>query len=106
MNTFQASDGIAPQIDVLTNTTADRRIDALRPYKSASTPHNTEPVTVPMSAKNGTSDACARVAWYSLIIPGTTNPRLAGFITSITSATTRATINPQCAGLSAASSGA
>ena len=31
MPTFQASDGIAPQIEVPTNITADSRIDALRP---------------------------------------------------------------------------
>ena len=31
MPMFHASDGIAPQIDVPTNITAESRIDALRP---------------------------------------------------------------------------
>ncbi len=42
---------------------------------------------------------------YSLIMPGTTKPRLAGFITSMTRATTSTTISPMWAGVSGASSG-
>ena len=58
---FQLSDGIAPQIEVPMNITADSRIAALRPYKSARIPQRIEPLAVPMSATNGTSEAWALV---------------------------------------------
>ena len=60
MPTFHQNDGIAPQIEVPTNITADSRIDARRPYRSASTPQTTEPTTVPHSAANGSQATVAR----------------------------------------------
>jgi hypothetical protein len=38
MKTFHQKSGIAPQIDVPMNITDDSRIEARRPYRSASTP--------------------------------------------------------------------
>lgn len=65
-----------------------------------------EPTTVPHSAANGSHATIVRDISYSNFMPGTTNPRLAGVITSITSATVSTAINRQCAGVSGASSGA
>src|SRR5450631_3185880 len=106
MPTFHHNEGIAPQIAVPTNITADNRIDARRPYTSASQPHTTEPTTVPHNAANGSHATVVFGTAYSAVIPGSTKPRLAGFITSITSATVSTIIKRQCAGPSGASSGA
>ncbi len=106
MPTFHQSEGIAPQIEVPTNITAESRIDARRPYRSASQPQSTEPTTVPQSAENGNQATVAADTSYSTRMPGMTKPRLAGFITSITSATVRTIMSRQCAGPSGASSGA
>src|SRR4029078_9782159 len=106
MPTFHHSEGIAPQIAVPTNITAESKIEARRPNTSASTPHTTEPTTVPHNAANGSHANVAADTAYSVIIPGSTNPRLAGFITSITSATVSTSISRQCAGLRGPSSGA
>ena len=73
---------------------------------SASTPQTTDPVTVPQSAKNGTSDTVALDTPYSMIMPGTVKPRAAGFMMSMIKATTSTVISPQCAGPRWASSGA
>jgi hypothetical protein len=59
MPTFQASEGIAPQIEVPTNMTAERRIVAFRPYMSASVPQTTDPMTVPTSAEKGNEETVA-----------------------------------------------
>jgi hypothetical protein len=64
-----------------------------------------EPSTVPTSAESGSKATMAALTWYSLRIPGVTKPRLAGFITSITSATASTSITCQCARDSGASSG-
>ena len=106
MPTFQPKSGMAPQIEVPTNITADSRIVARRPKRSASAPQTTEPVTVPQSAANGSQAAISRDSPYSSRMPGTTNPRLAGFMTSMTSASVSTAIRRQCAGPSGASSGA
>jgi hypothetical protein len=73
---------------------------------SASQPHTTDPATVPDSAANGSQATVALLTTYSARMPGKTKPRLAGFITSITSATVNTTIRRQCAATSGASSGA
>jgi hypothetical protein len=91
---------------VPTNITADSRIDARRPYRSASQPHSTEPQTVPHSAANGSHAIVVFATAYSRAIPGTTKPRLAGFITSITSAIVSTIISRQWAQVRCASSGA
>lgn len=96
MPIFQARLGIAPQIDVPTITTADSRIEALRPLMSAMTPYRNEPATVPISAKNGTRLTVASDTPYSTTIPGAVKPSEASFITSITSAMTRTNISRQC----------
>jgi len=106
MPTFHHSDGIAPQIAVPTNITADSRMDARRPYTSASQPHSTEPQTVPHSAANGSQATVVAAIAYSRFMPGTTKPRLAGFITSITSAIVSTIIRRQWAHVRCASSGA
>ena len=106
MPTFHQSEGIAPQIEVPTNITAESRIEARRPYRSASQPQRTEPTTVPQSAANGSQATVADETAYSLRMPGTTKPRLAGFITSMTSAIVSTIISRQCAGPSGTSSGA
>ena len=72
---------------------------------SASTPQTIEPSTVPVSAKNGTSDAVAFGTAYSATIPGMVKPRLAGFMMSMMSAITSTAISPQWASDSGASSG-
>jgi len=68
-------------------------------------PQTTDPTTVPLSAKNGTSEAVAFGIPYSLTIPGMVKPRLAGFMMSMMRAITRTAIRLQCAGDSGASSG-
>ena len=68
-------------------------------------PHTIEPTTVPVSAKNGTSEAVALGTPYSLTMPGMVKPRLAGFIMSMISAITSTAISIQCARVSGASSG-
>jgi hypothetical protein len=106
MPTFHHSDGIAPQIDVPTKITADSRIEARRPNRSASQPQSTEPTTVPQRAAKGNQATVSALISYSPRMPGRTKPSVAGFITSITSARVRTTISRQCAGPSGASSGA
>ena len=51
-----------------------------------------------------TSATCPMLIPYSAFIPGTTKPRVAGFITSTTSATPRTKSRPQCAPVRGASS--
>ena len=105
MPIFHQSEGIAPQMEVPTNITDESRIEARRPNKSASAPQTNDPTAVPMSAENGNSATVARSTPYSVRIPGVTNPRLAGFMTSMTSATASTAINLQWAPVKAASSG-
>ena len=69
------------------------------------TPHTIDPTTVPVSAKNGTSEAVALGTPYSLTIPGMVKPRLAGFMMSMMSAITSTPISFQWARVSGASSG-
>ena len=73
---------------------------------SASAPQTIEPSTVPQSAANGSQATVAAGTPYSAIMPGTTKPRLAGFITSITSATVSTPSSRQWAQTNGASSGA
>ncbi len=61
---------------------------------------------MPQSAANGSQATVAAETAYSLRMPGTTKPRLAGFMTSMTSAIVRTIISRQCAAPSGASSGA
>jgi hypothetical protein len=68
-------------------------------------PQTTEPMTVPLSAKKGTSEALAFGTPYSLTMPGMVNPRLAGFMMSMISAMTSTLISTQCARDSGKSSG-
>src|SRR5258708_11950916 len=105
MPIFHQSEGIAPQMEVPTNITDERRIEARRPKRSASAPQTNDPTAVPMSAENGSSATVARSTPYSARIPGVTNPRLAGFMTSMTRATASTAINLQWAWVKAASSG-
>ena len=64
-------------------------------------------MTVPQSAEERQpGDAICADTPYSLRMPGTTKPRLAGFITSMTRATVSTAISRQCAAQSGASSGA
>ncbi len=84
---FQVSEGMAPQMDVPTNMTEDNRIEARRPYRSARAPQTNEPTAVPTSADSGNRATVARPTPYSVLMPGVTNPRLAGFMTSMTRAT-------------------
>src|SRR5437762_2783389 len=74
MPTFHHNDGIAPQIEVPTKITAESRIDARRPNRSASQPHSTEPTTVPHSAANGSQATVAFETPYSSTMPGSTKP--------------------------------
>ncbi len=72
---------------------------------SAMMPQTTEPMTVPVRAKKGTSEAVALGTPYSLTMPGMVKPRLAGFMMSMISAITSTLIRVQCALDSGASSG-
>lgn len=62
---------------------------------SAMMPQNTEPTTVPASAENGSAAPRAALTPYSAFRPGMTKPSAAGFMTSITSATTSTAISCQ-----------
>ncbi len=101
MNEFHSSDGMAPaDHDVPTKTTADEKDGGACSRRGRrSRPSTTEPTTVPVSAKKGSSAACVFGTPYSAVKPGMTKPSEAGFITSMTSATTSTAISPQWAGL-------
>ena len=64
------------------------------------------PTTVPHSAEKGNQATVADDTSYSARMPGRTKPRLAGFMTSMTSAIVRTSIRRQWAAPSGASSGA
>src|SRR4051794_20455830 len=100
MPTFHASEGIAPQIDVPTNITADSKIEALRPRMSAMMPQTIEPTTLPVSAANENDDAVGLSPWYSAIMPGRVKRRLAGFMMSMMTAITSTDSRIQWARLS------
>ena len=104
MNKLIRYDGIVPQIDVPMNISEARRMAARRPSRSAMTPQNTDPIVVPVNAQTSSQplDDCGRR--YSDTIPGITKPSVAGFMTSITSATPRTNSNPQCAPVKVAAS--
>ena len=53
---FQVNPGIAPQIEVLTNSWHAKMIDARRPIRSPSQPQSNEPSTVPPIPTSGSSD--------------------------------------------------
>ncbi len=105
MPTFHQKSGMAPQIEVPTNITDDSRIEARRPKMSARAPQTIDPATVPVRAANGSQATVALPTPYSLIMPGTTKPRLAGFMMSMTRAITSTSISHQWARDSGASSG-
>jgi len=88
---------MAPQIAVAMNMSADNRIAERRPKTSASRPQTIEPTVVPVSATNGIQPAVAWSMPYSRPMPGNTKPSVAGFITSMASATTSTTTRVQCA---------
>ena len=98
---FHSNEGIAPQIAVAMNMIADSRIAARRPNRSPRRPQTTEPTVVPISAHKASFAAVCLEMSYSTVMPGMTKPSVAGFITSITSATTSTATRVQCARLSA-----
>ena len=59
MPTFQASDGIAPQIDGADEHHRRQQDRGLAAVDVGETPQTTEPTTVPISAEKGNSDAVA-----------------------------------------------
>ena len=93
---FQANDGIAPQIAVPMNISAESRIAARRPKMSPMRPHTTEPSVVPLSATSASSAPLSLLIAYSAVMPGITKPSVAGFITSTASATTSTATSVQC----------
>ena len=97
---FQPNSGIAPQIAVPMNISADSRMPARRPNTSASRPQITEPTVVPINATSASVLAVGLLIWYSALMPGITKPSVAGFITSMTSATTSTATSVQCSRLS------
>ena len=110
---FQVKPGIAPQMDLVVNSTPASRIEARRPIASASQPQASEPSTVPAIPTSGSSatgsPACGctgELRPYSAATPGATNASAAGFIASIVPATAITTISATCAGPSRASSSA
>ena len=82
------------------NISADSRMPARRPKVSARRPQITEPTVVPISATSASVLAVGLLIWYSLLMPGMTKPSVAGFITSIASATTSTSTSVQCSRLS------
>ena len=99
---FHSNVGIAPQMDVPMNISADSRIAARRPNLSASHPHRTEPTVVPVNATKASSAPVCVLIEYSAVMPGMTKPSVAGFITSMESATMSTPNSVQCARLSGA----
>ncbi len=100
MARFQPNDGIAPQMAVPMNISADSRIAERRPKRSATRPHTTEPTVVPVSANSASTLAPELSMPYSARMPGITKPSVAGFMTSIASVTTSTVTSVQCARLS------
>ena len=96
MARFQPNVGIAPQIAVPMNISADSRIAARRPNRSATRPQAIEPTVVPISATNASRLALDVLIRYSRLMPGITNPSVAGFITSIASVTTSTSTSFMC----------
>ncbi|CAM5572009.1 hypothetical protein RLIN73S_03193 [Rhodanobacter lindaniclasticus] len=92
--------GIAPQIAVPMNISADSRIAARRPNKSPSRPHASEPTTVPVSADSARNPAVEPLMPYSAAMPGIAKPIVAGFITSTASAMVSTPTSFQCSRLS------
>lgn len=75
--------GMDPQMAVAMNSNEASRIEARRPIRSAREPHTSEPTVVPVRAARGRVAAWAVDRPYSSRIPGSTNPMVAGFITSM-----------------------
>src|SRR4051812_34781787 len=98
MNRFTPYDGIVPQMDVPMNISDASRMAARRPIRSAITPQKTDPTVVPLSAQTRSHPIAEGGIPYSATMPGSTKPSVAGFMTSITSATPSTNSNPQCAG--------
>lgn len=96
MARFQPKAGIAPQIAVPMNISADSRMAARRPKMSASRPHTTEPTVVPVSATSASTPAVCLLISYSVVMPGITKPSVAGFSTSTASAITSTITSFQC----------
>src|SRR3546814_283085 len=88
---FLSNVGIAPQIEVPMNISADSRMPARRPNTSASRPHTIEPTVVPISATSASPLAVGVLIEYSRLMTGITKPSVAGFITSTTTAPPRPT---------------
>ena len=97
---FQPKSGIAPQIAVPMNISADSRMLARRPKRSPSRPHTIEPTTVPVSADSARNPAVDPLMPYSADMPGITKPIVAGFITSTASARVSTATSFQCSRLS------
>ena len=102
MARFHSKAGMAPQIAVPMNISADSRIAARRPMESAMRPHTTDPTVVPMSATSASRPARSLLMAYSFAMPGMTKPSVAGFCTSTASATTSTITRLQCFQLSGA----
>ena len=96
---FHSNEGIAPQIEVETNKMVDSRIDTRQPQTK-------DPTTVPVKATSGSSAAVERAIPYSSRMPGITKPKVAGFIVSITSASTSTASTAACERVSGVSSAA
>ena len=101
---FHSNDGIAPQMAVPINISADSRMAARRPWRSAMRPHSTEPTVVPVSATSASRPALCLLMPYSPVSPGITNPSVAGFCTSTVSAITSTSTSFQCSRFSDAPS--
>src|SRR3546814_14327940 len=79
---FHSNVGIAPQIAVPMNISADSRIPARRPNTSASRPHTIEPTLVPISATSASTLAVGVLIAYSRLMPAITKPHVAGLLQS------------------------
>ncbi len=99
---FHLNAGMVPQMPVLMNISAANKIEPRRPSRSARMPQRTEPMVVPISANSPSNDAVGLSMTYSWRIPGTTNPSVAGFMMSTTSAAPSTITSRQCCQLSLA----
>ncbi len=97
---FQPKAGIAPQMAVPMNISADSRIAERRPNTSARRPQTMEPTVVPVSATSASTPAVSLLMPYSCVMPGITKPSVAGLSTSTASATTSTATSFQCSAFS------
>jgi len=105
--------GIEPQMLVAMNAIAAIMIDARRPMRSPIHPQRNEPSTVPVIPESGSSAAgivpallSGDLSPYSMVMPGSTKESVAGFITSIVTASAITSMSARCALLTGTSSSA